>query len=78
MKENLALKNQEISLEKDKNSQLLRQLKDKEELIGKYMRGEIEAQSSNKTQEFLRISKRLEESTYLLEQKEKSIVNYKD
>ena len=41
------------------------------------MRGEIEIQG-NKTQEFLRISKRLEESTYLLEQKEKSIINYRD
>lgn len=41
------------------------------------MRGEIEIQG-NRTQEFLRISKRLEESTYLLEQKEKSIINYRD
>jgi hypothetical protein len=39
MKENIALKIQEISSEKDKNSQLLRQLKEKEELIGRYMRG---------------------------------------
>ena len=46
-------------------------------MIGKYMRGEIEVQG-NRTQEFLRISKRLEESTYLLEQKEKSIINYRD
>lgn len=41
MKENMMLKNQEITLEKEKNTALLRQLQKKDEMINKYMRGEI-------------------------------------